>query len=66
MADHRRKIKSERKATVLSVRVTSAQRQMFEDAARYAGLDISNWMRSISIREARRLAVEARAQEEQP
>lgn len=66
MVDHRKKIKSERKETVLSVRVTSGQRQMFEDAARYAGLDISNWMRSISIREARRLATEARTQGDQP
>ena len=57
---YRRKPKSERKQTVLSIRVTEVQRQIFEDAARFVGLDISNWMRSISIREARRLVAEGR------
>ena len=33
------------------------------ETARFVGLDISNWMRTVSIREARRLAVEERRRE---
>jgi uncharacterized protein (DUF1778 family) len=56
----RRKAKSERKEAMIYIRVTTDQKQMLEDAASRLSLDVSSWVRSLSIREARRLAAEER------
>ena len=49
----------QRKELLLTIRVTKEQKRMFERAARRVGLDVSNWIRSISVQEARRLTTEA-------
>ena len=49
---YRRKAKSD------YIRVTDDQKRMFEETAARLGLDVSSWVRSLSIREAKRLAVE--------
>ena len=49
----RRKTKAERKEDMIKVMVTSEQKRSFMDAAERAGLDLSNWLRSLAIREAR-------------
>jgi hypothetical protein len=48
----RRKPKAERKEIMLRFRVTSAQKQLFEVAARNTGLDVSAWLRLVAVREA--------------
>ena len=48
-----RKTKAERKEDMIKVMVTSEQKRSFMDAAERAGLDLSNWLRSLAIREAR-------------
>lgn len=57
---YRRKPKTRRKASMIYIRVTDDQKRMFETAAHNAGLDLSGWIRTLSIREARRLAAEER------
>jgi len=47
-----RKPKGERKEEELRLRLTAAQKEAFTKAARLAGLDLSNWLRSIAVREA--------------
>lgn len=49
----RRKTKAERKEDMIKVMVTSEQKRLFTDAATAAGLDLSNWLRSLAIREAK-------------
>ncbi len=48
----RRKIKSERKEEELRIRLTASQKDAFTKAAQRAGLDLSNWLRSIAVRES--------------
>lgn len=60
MPRHRRKPQAQRKTVMVRVRVTVEQKQLFEAAARNAGLDLSGWMRFVSLREARRQGVEVR------
>jgi len=54
------KPKKDRKLTVVAVRMTADQRRDFERAAGKLGIDVSTWMRAVSIREVQRLAVEER------
>ncbi len=56
MRQYRRKPKSQRKEIMLRFRVTAEQKQLFEAAAHESGLDVSAWLRSISVREAKRQA----------
>jgi len=51
---NQRKPKADLKVVMLRIRVTVEQKQIFEAAARNAGLDLSGWMRSLSLREVRR------------
>ena len=46
-----RKPKDERKDEELRLRLTAAQKQAFTKAAQRAGLDLSNWLRSLAVRE---------------
>lgn len=48
----RPKPRTERKTIVLRVRVTEAQRRMFEAAARAVGLDASAWVRTLAVQAA--------------
>jgi uncharacterized protein (DUF1778 family) len=48
----RRKPKSERKDEEIRLRLTAAQKEAFTEAAKRKGLDLSNWLRSIAVREA--------------
>lgn len=48
----RRKPKAARKDEEIRLRLTLAQKESFRKAAEKAGLDVSNWLRSIAIREA--------------
>jgi len=48
----RRKPKGERKDEELRLRLTTSQKEAFTKAAQLAGLDLSNWLRSIAVREA--------------
>jgi uncharacterized protein (DUF1778 family) len=48
----RRKPKGERKEKELRLRLTAAQKEAFTRAAQRVGLDLSNWLRSIAVREA--------------
>jgi uncharacterized protein (DUF1778 family) len=48
----RRKSKGERKEEELRLRLTATQKETFKKAADLAGLDLSNWLRSIAMREA--------------
>jgi uncharacterized protein (DUF1778 family) len=50
----RRKTARARKDAAIRLRLTIEQKEAFEAAARRAGLDLSNWLRSIAIREAGR------------
>lgn len=50
----RRKPARERKETFVRVRLTLAQKEAFEAAARKAGLDLSNWLRLIATRECQK------------
>lgn len=38
---------------MIKVMVTSEQKRVFTEAAERAGLDLSNWLRSIALREAK-------------
>jgi len=51
----RRKVKAERKEAVVRLRVTEEQRRMLFAAAQHAGLELSAWLRSLGLREARRI-----------
>lgn len=48
----RRKAKSERKDKEIRLRLTLGQKDSFTKAAQRAGLDLSNWLRSLAVREA--------------
>lgn len=48
----RRKPKGERKEEELRLRLTTSQKEAFTKAAQRAGLDLSNWLRSIAVRAA--------------
>lgn len=50
-----RKPKKERKEATVIVRLTDDQKILLTDAARLVGLGLSGWMRSIAIREARKV-----------
>jgi len=49
----RRKSERERKEDMIVVRVTADQKQLFVEAADAAGLDVSSWLRSLGVREAK-------------
>lgn len=38
---------------MIKVMVTSEQKRLFTEAATAAGLDLSNWLRTIALREAK-------------
>ena len=44
-----------RRSGVIRFRVTDQERQLLKDAAEEKGEDLSNWMRSILLRAARRI-----------
>jgi hypothetical protein len=44
---------------MLRIRVTANQKRIFEKAARDAGLDVSGWIRMLSLREVKRTEVGA-------
>jgi len=46
-----RKTKDERKDEELRIRLTVSQKEAFTKAAERAGLDLSNWLRSLAVRE---------------
>lgn len=48
----RKKPKALRKEEMLRIRVTDEQKQALTNAAQRAGLDVSNWIRSLALREA--------------
>jgi len=48
---------AERKEKVIVIRVTADQKRRLEQAAGTAGLELSSWMRSLALKEARRLGV---------
>ena len=48
----KRKPKALRKGEMLRIRVTEEQKQALADAAARDGLDVSNWIRSLALREA--------------
>lgn len=52
-AKKRRKSQADRKEDMIKVMVTSEQKRVFTEAAERAGLDLSNWLRSIALREAK-------------
>jgi len=56
--DRPKKAKTDRKVVMLRIRVTADQKRLFEATAQNAGLDLSGWMRTIAIREARRQGVD--------
>jgi len=49
----RRKTQAERKEDVIKIMVTAEQKRLFTDTANAAGLDVSNWLRTLAIREAK-------------
>lgn len=49
----------ERKTALVRVRLTEAQRAMFEKAAKAAGLEVSTWLREVGVVAARRAGVKA-------
>lgn len=57
---YRRKLKAQRKASMIYIRVTDDQKRLFENTATKLGLDVSSWVRSFLIREAKRLSAEER------
>ena len=48
----RRKPKGERKEESVRIRLTDEQKETLTKAATKAGLDVSEWIRSIALREA--------------
>lgn len=48
----RRKAKGELKSEEIRLRLTASQKETFTEAAKRKGLDLSNWLRSIAVREA--------------
>jgi len=50
----RRKAKAARKDDVIRLRVTGEQKRTLVQAAQSAGLEVSAWLRSLSLREASR------------
>ena len=50
----RRKTKNERKEEVIRLRVTGDQKRALTTAAQHAGLELSAWLRSVGLREARK------------
>lgn len=55
VAKHR-KAKANRKEESIRIRLTDAQKGLFTAAAEIAGLDLSNWIRSVLTREAKTAA----------
>lgn len=49
-----RKPRATRKESDIRIRVTDEQKRAFEAAALAAGLDVSNWLRSLATREVRK------------
>ena len=49
-----RKAKAERKMDVIRLRVTDEQKRVLTQAAHRAGLELSGWLRSLALREARK------------
>ena len=49
----RRKPTTERKEESVRIRLTEEQKALLTEAAKRAGLDLSGWMRSVTLREAK-------------
>ena len=49
-----RKPKGQRKELTIRLRVTSEQRRLMLEAAEQTGLDLSAWLRTLGVREARK------------
>jgi len=49
-----RKVKAFRKDVTVRMRVTPDQRRLMADAAQLAGLDLSAWLRTLAVQEARK------------
>jgi len=43
---------------LIRIRVTEEQKQVFEEVAQIAGLDVSSWLRSLGVREVQRVRKE--------
>lgn len=52
---HRKPAKA-RKEDQIRIRVTEEQKRLFTEAAEQAGLDVSNWLRWLGVREVQRAA----------
>lgn len=57
----RRKPKSDRKERYIMVRATDDHKALLISAAREVGLDLSNWVRTLALREAKKVISEARS-----
>ncbi len=51
-----RKSKKQRKAELLRIRLTAEQKQLFTETANQVGLDLSAWLRTVALREAKAAA----------
>ena len=51
------KKEAERKTVAIQVRVTAEQKRILVEAADLAGLELSTWIRTVMLKEARRLGV---------
>ena len=52
-----RKPAVEKKSRYIQIRVTDEQRRTLIEAATDAGLELSSWIRSVALKEARRVGV---------
>lgn len=48
-----RKPKAQRKGELLRIRLTADQKRLFTETASQVGLDLSNWLRTVALREAK-------------
>jgi uncharacterized protein (DUF1778 family) len=48
-----RKPKNQRKGELLRIRLTVEQKRLFTEAANEVGLDLSAWLRTVALREAK-------------
>ncbi len=48
-----RKPKAQRKGELLRIRLTAEQKRLFTETANQVGLDLSAWLRTVAIREAK-------------
>ena len=49
-----RKMKAFRKDVTVRMRVTAEQRRLMAEAAQLTGLDLSAWLRTLAVQEARK------------